>query len=195
MSSLEKLPMELFNEVSSYLAFFDKKALSMTCKQNHALIGTLLCPDQISWIVHFSHSAATKSVDDPLLLLPSMVLNALEKTSRKLNFDEYWDIDDISLRFGGERTITRRKDTDFPVEAMLLPYFDRAFPQSTIAYFFFQSTHGFVTSAIPILETAFKRTFMYAELNELWRKIVQESRRDMAWLARRIPVSTYLPGQ
>ena len=51
-SCLENLPVELFRQVTSYLAFFDKKALQVTSKQCYLLAGPFTCPDLLLWKLH-----------------------------------------------------------------------------------------------------------------------------------------------
>ena len=55
-SCLEKLPVELFRQVTSYLAFFDKKAIQITSKQCYLLAGPFTCPDLLLWKLHCCRS-------------------------------------------------------------------------------------------------------------------------------------------
>lgn len=55
-SRLEKLPVELFRQVTSYLAFFDKKALQVASKQCYLLAGPFTCPDLLLWQLHCCRS-------------------------------------------------------------------------------------------------------------------------------------------
>lgn len=56
MSSLEQLPVELFRQVTGYLAFFDKKAVQVTSKQCCSLTGHFICPDVLLWTLHCCRS-------------------------------------------------------------------------------------------------------------------------------------------
>ena len=56
-SHLEKLPVELFRQITSYLAFFDKKALQVTSKQCYLLAGPFTCPDLLLWQLHCCRSS------------------------------------------------------------------------------------------------------------------------------------------
>ena len=47
-----KLPPELFLDISEHLAFFDKKALALTSKKCCALLGSIKCPNRLSWMVY-----------------------------------------------------------------------------------------------------------------------------------------------
>ena len=58
MSLLEALPLELFREVSSYLHFLDKKALSIASKSCKAMTGDLKCPDLLTWFIYLWRSPA-----------------------------------------------------------------------------------------------------------------------------------------
>ena len=55
-SCLEKLPVEIFRQITSYLAFFDKKALQVTSKQCYLLAGSFICPDLLLWQLHCCRS-------------------------------------------------------------------------------------------------------------------------------------------
>ena len=59
MATLERLPAELLHEVASYLAFFDRKALSITSKSLHSQSGPLKCPNKSEWIIHLCQSLPT----------------------------------------------------------------------------------------------------------------------------------------
>ena len=55
-SCLEKLPVEIFRQITSYLAFFDKKALQVTSKQCYLLASSFTCPDPLLWHFHCCRS-------------------------------------------------------------------------------------------------------------------------------------------
>ena len=55
-SRLERLPVEIFRQVTSYLAFFDKKALQVISKQCYLLAGPFTCPDPLLWQAHCCRS-------------------------------------------------------------------------------------------------------------------------------------------
>ena len=124
----------------------------------------------------------------------------LKELSLNLISDAHWALDDILLDMGFHpMTITlrvKRSDSreETPVEPLLLPYFDEKFPNSTLVHFYFRSIHNFAAAAIPISESMIARSKDYLCLNRQWRMVERESRRNLEWLARRKPISRYLPG-
>jgi len=76
MNLLEKLPVELFHQVASYLGFLDRKAISCTSNYCHVLIGPVKFPDQLSWITHLCRTPPT-SLADPMLSRPIEVVDCL----------------------------------------------------------------------------------------------------------------------
>lgn len=190
MSPLEKLPVEIIDQVACYLAFFDKKALSATSKGFHLLLRPIKCPDETAWIIHLCRSPPT-SLADPLLLRPKDVMEILTKTSRRLIYDAHWDPSDVVQTWGGGQDVGRSSVTRNLIEPLLLPYFDEAFPKSTMAHFYFRCIHNFAAAAILVSEGASSRLTMWAAMNRYWRRVERESRLDLEWLARRIPDAKY----
>ncbi|CAF9939413.1 hypothetical protein IMSHALPRED_001338 [Imshaugia aleurites] len=190
MSPLEKLPVEILDQVAGYLAFFDKKALSTTSKDLHVLLGLIRCPDELAWIIHLCRSPPT-SLADPLLQRPKDVMEILTKTSRKLIYDAHWDASDVVQTWSYSRDVGRSNVTRFPIEPLLLPYFDEAFPKSTVVHFYFRCIHNYAAAAILVSEGASSRRTMWAAMNRCWRRVERESRLDLEWLARRTPDAKY----
>lgn len=190
MSLLEKLPVEIIDQVVGYLAFFDQKALSATSKGFHLLLRLIKCPDETAWIIHLCRSPPT-SLADPLLLRPKDVMEILTKTSRRLIYDAHWDPSDVVQTWGDSQDVGRSSVTRSSIEPLLLPYFDEAFPKSTMAHFYFRCIHNFAAAAILVSQGASSRLTMWAAMNRYWRRVERESRLDLEWLARRIPDAKY----
>ncbi|KAK3178129.1 hypothetical protein OEA41_000262 [Lepraria neglecta] len=172
MSILERLPVEIFHEITSCLVFQDQKALSITSKQCHALVGPLKCPDELSWITHLCRLPPFNTNND-LLQHPKDVLDVLFKMYYRLIYDDFWDLDDRSRH---------------PVTL------ERPFPQSTLAHWYCSLIHDFAVAALRNVETTmFKEAWMWklTEWEVEWREIVYESQLDLRWLARRKPVARY----
>lgn len=84
MASLENLPPEMFQEIGSYLYFFDKKSLAVTSKQCHALLGLVRCPDRLSWIVYVCRSSQTQPYFQKFPLNPFTVQAELKALDKRL---------------------------------------------------------------------------------------------------------------
>ena len=193
MSLLERLPTEIFHSITNYLAYLDKKALSTTSKQCHALIGYLPCSNAFSWIAHICRIPPTNIDNDPILLRSSFVLNHFKEASGKLIFDAHWKLHDRSLHWRGDDHV-HFKRYDHPIELLLLPYFKQPFPRSTLVHFYYRCIHKYAAEAIPVLGGVLDRKGPYLESLRTWRSIEQGSRQELEWLARRKPVSKYLEG-
>ena len=201
MSFLEKLPPELFYQISDYLAYFDQKALSITSKQCHALLGSLPCPDELSWIIHLCRSSPILNFDAGILSRldsPDFIMKYLKKISSKLIFDAHWTPDDVSLLdigYGIPMVKQRGDPGSSALEPLLLPYFDQAFPNSTLAHFYFRCIHDFATEAIFVCESQIGRSkkFLSSGRSRKWRMVERESRLNLEWFARRRPAAKYLP--
>lgn len=194
MSILERLPVEIFHEITSCLIFQDQKALSTTSKQCHALVGPLKCPDELSWITHVCRLPPLYTTNH-VLQHPKGVLNVLFKVYYRLIYDDFWDLDDTSRHpVTLERYGRKPHDPVCPIEPLLLPYFDRPFPESTLAHWYFSLMHDFAVAALRIVETTLfeqERMWKLREWKVELREIVYESQLDLRWLARRKPVARY----
>ena len=73
-SSLEQLPIELFRQITGYLAFFDKKAVQVTSKTCYSLTGPFMCPHVLLWVLHCCRS-----------VIPSGPNSTLKSDVSKLN--------------------------------------------------------------------------------------------------------------
>ena len=88
-SPLEQLPVELFRQITSYLAFFDKKAIQVTSKKCYTLTGPFMCPHILLWMLHCCRSG-TPSCPSSNLKSDAIKLNAL--TSDCLTRDTWIDL-------------------------------------------------------------------------------------------------------
>ncbi|MCJ1457223.1 hypothetical protein MMC28_007590 [Mycoblastus sanguinarius] len=147
MSLLEQLPAELFQKISSNLAFFDKKAVSIASQKCHALIGPFQCPDLLAWIVHLQRTPEISA--GYYRTLPSKAVHTLlSKTYASILDDRHWACEVPkpfwmmvdTQRFRGHCDYSR----PFEPEPLLLPYFNnKPFPASCLAHFYFRSINSF----------------------------------------------------
>ena len=120
-SLLEQLPIELFRQITSYLAFFDKKALQATSKKCYTLTGPFMCPHILLWMLHCCRSGTpsfpSSNLKSDVIKLNALTLNCLtrdtwidlsqgqEAQDAHLAFLDQWDtvsppeISDSSRRF------------------------------------------------------------------------------------------------
>ena len=68
LSSLEQIPVELFRQVTGYLAFFDKKAVQVTSKACYNLMvnDPFVCPHILLWFLHLCRSEIPSRPDSNL---------------------------------------------------------------------------------------------------------------------------------
>ena len=72
MPSLDTIPPEIFQEIGSYLAFFDKASLSLTSKSCRALLGPFDCPDYTSWTGYLCINAHCYPAYQQIYLIPEL---------------------------------------------------------------------------------------------------------------------------
>jgi hypothetical protein len=194
MSKLENLPVEIFRAITSHLIFQDLKALSTTSKECYIRVGPLECPDQLSWITHLCRITPVTTTSY-LLHHSKDVLDHVLQMYYRLIYDDFWDLDDTSHHpVTRDRYGRRPHDPDCPTEPLLLPYFDRPFPQSTLAYWYFELINEFAAKALDIIEMTILEEESMQNLREWekeWWEIAHKSRLDLGWLARRKPVTRY----
>ena len=88
-SPLEQLPIELFRQITSYLAFFDKKAIQITSKQCYTLTGPFMCPHILLWMLHCCRSGMPSC---PSSNIKSDVIKLNALTSDCLTRDTWIDL-------------------------------------------------------------------------------------------------------
>lgn len=184
MSSLEKLPTEIFQQIIGYLAFIDKKALSLASRRCHALVGQIECPDKVSWIIHVCHFPRS-SIGNELILHPEPIERLLEETASKLMADTYDPgFKDANWHPGMRINLQKHfrfGDPNLPSEPLLVPYFNEPFPKSTFAHAFFRAVHNFAAEAIPLSG----RYEGCRAIRTIWRRVEEESQEHLEWLAQR----------
>lgn len=72
MPSLDTIPPEIFQDIGSYLAFFDKASLSLTSKKCRALLGPFDCPDYTSWAAYLCINAHCYPSYQQIYVIPDM---------------------------------------------------------------------------------------------------------------------------
>ena len=167
MSMLEALPVELFRELAGYLKFLDKKALSIASKRCHTMTGHFKCPDQLTWLIHLCRSPA--KFHGPLFENP--------KVFRDLIFSVHGY---LLYKYG--RMIALKVD----IEDLVSPYFQKAFPESSLGYYYMTVAYDFVKS---ILQTSDAAGLDTARISPkyYWGRIENETAYVMEWLERQKP--------
>jgi len=183
MTLLEKLPIELLHEVASYFAFFDKKALSAVSKKLCARLGPLKCPDGLSWIIHL---CCFPSVDgnDWLLARPEFVLEEFDDMRWKFISGRHPADTGMDVDFAHASD----EDEELSDKMLLLPYFDKAFPESTLVHFYAHHFHNLALSIHSTLEDAIGNDKASPKSKRIWRCIWRTSRQELDYLERGWPV-------
>ena len=167
MSMLETLPVELFRELAGYLKFLDKKALSIASKRCHTMTGHFECPDHLTWLIHLCRSPA--KFHGPLFENP--------KVFRDLVFSVHGY---LLYKYG--RMIALKVD----IEDLESPYFQKAFPESSLGYYYMTVAHDFVKS---ILQTSDATGLDTARISPryYWVRIENDTAYVLEWLERQKP--------
>ena len=167
MSMLEVLPVELFREVTSYLTFLDKKALSITSKRCHTRTGHIECPDQLTWFIHLCRCPI--KFHGPLFENP--------KVFRDLIFNVHG-----YLVYQYSPMMAIKVD----IEELASPYFLKAFPESTLVHYYMTVARNFVNSAIQTSDaTAIDKSPLSPKY--YWGRIESETAYVIEWLERQKP--------
>lgn len=116
MSVLEALPIELFGEMASYLNFWDKKALSITSKCCHTMIGRFECPNQLTWLIYQCRDQVR--FHEPLYGGPqaprSVIFQYIRSPRRQVRKDGPLKVD---------------------IEELMSPYFPKCFPECKFSHY------------------------------------------------------------
>ena len=75
MPSLDTIPREIFHEIGSHLAFFDKASLSLTSQNCRALLGPFDCPDYTSWAGYLCINAHCYPSYQQIYVMPEITLH------------------------------------------------------------------------------------------------------------------------
>lgn len=164
MSVLEALPVELFREVVSYLNFLDKKALSIASERCRTMTGHFECPDQLVWLIHLCRYPV--ELNGPLYEKSQVFRNLIFSVHGYLVH-----------RYG--RMITLKVD----IEELVSPYFPKAFPESTLVYYYMTVAQDYVKSAIQISDAAGLNTAPLTP-RYFWGRIESETAYFIEWLER-----------
>ena len=165
---LEALPVELFREVASYLDFLDKKALSIASNKCHTMNQHFRCPDQLTWLIYLCRSPA--KFHGPLFENPKVFKDLIVSVYECLV---------NHLR----RTVTLKVH----VEELVLPYFPKTFPESTLVHYYMTVAQHFVKSAIQISDAAGLDTAappVRLTPRYFWGRIESETAFVIDWLER-----------
>lgn len=171
MSMLEILPVELFREISSYLTFLDKKALSIASKRCHTMTGHFECPDQLTWFIHLCRCPI--KFHRPLLENPKVFRDVIFNVHGRLLY-----------KYG--RMIAIKVDT----EELVSPYFVKDFPESTLIHYYMTVAQNFVKS---LIHSSDAKGLDTTPLNPgyYWGRIESETAYVIKWLERQKPAEVH----
>ena len=112
-SPIERLPIEIFRQITSYLAFFDKKAIQVTSKKCYTLTGPFLCPHILLWMLHCCRSGipscANSNLKSDVIKLNALTLDSLTR-------DTWIDLSQGQEAHDAHQAFLNRWDTVSPPE-------------------------------------------------------------------------------
>lgn len=176
MSILESLPVEVFDEVVSNLKYLDKKALSLASRRCYAMTGNNQCPDHLTWLIYLSRSPA--KFHGPLFENTRLFRDVIIKQFRYLVY-----------KHESRRPIVPKAE----IEELLSPYFQKAFPESTLYYYYMTVARDFAKSVIGNSDTAGLDTVGTIS-RQFWGDIEKMTELIIRWLSERDRQIALLPG-
>lgn len=186
MGNLSKLPVELIHQVASHLNYLDRKAISSTSRQCHALIGTVKCPNEISRLAHLCRTLPS-SLAQLELSRPMAVMEHLDRFNGEPNYYTHWDHVDSDYRKHREPCRTGPIHGSTLIELLLLRYYEEDYPTSTLAYRYLQIFHDYAAAALLVTEDVAKSQAFWAKQSRAWLRVERHSRLDLEWLAKKDP--------
>ena len=97
MPTIEELPREIFRQVVSLLAYFDKKSLYSISRQCHASVRKIPCGDKISEFIYICRLPTLSSAGKELLFRPGRLEELLRETRASLTGSVKWSVDDTCV--------------------------------------------------------------------------------------------------
>ena len=167
MGLLEALPVEVFGEVVSNLKYLDKKALSLASRRCYAMTGNNQCPDHLTWLIHLCRSPAKSH--GPLFEKPWLFRDVIIKQFRYLMY---------------KYELRRPMSPIAEIEELLSPYFPKAFPESTLYYYYMTVARDFAKSVIGNSDTAGLDTVETIS-RHIWGHIETKTELIIGWLSDR----------
>ncbi len=114
LSPLEKLPLEIFYQISEELTFFDKKSVQILSKQMYYATGPLECPNPLSWIMHVCWTARNTDIYDYSVLNAQKTVEVLKAMVEQLGTKE--EMDDTATTLQGPSRSMLTKAQAVPME-------------------------------------------------------------------------------
>ena len=202
MSRLEKLPLEVFREIASYLVFFDSKTLSTVSKQCHAYVKLPKCPDKLSWLIYACRLPASSGPAKDLFRCPYGLIVLLRKEFTGLIRDQHWAAEDVFNRWHPREDDFNSRHThqciccnvpDQSASPLLIPYFEGTFPESTIAQLLFRGLQHFaaeIDDHMASVDDLHEAPYEWSIIPS-WHNVQKECQLNLRWLARRKPAEKY----
>lgn len=216
MSRLESLPTEIFQQITSYLHYFDQQSLSSTSRKCHILTSQFTCNNTLFWQISrytalislFGRGGPKQRAvvrKERLIDESYTILDQLDRLSEHMSHS-------YPLVPDHEGRIPKLIDSNNTpanagkyVGALLEPYFALAFPMSSLAYFYMAQLLRIAEivnkalglgdgdwRAITYDETFHKEVLSLKEKRNGWAVVESTTSRRLAWLKRRVPLKEFI---